>query len=239
MAESDVIRKIRALLELAGNNPNENERNAAQAKAEALQAQYNIDQAQLLTGSEEVNQEIAGVLIEVPWKGFVLQAVTTLYYTQAYKQRQNGNGKWEAVFIGTPTNRTLSIDMLKWLIKSIEKEAGDTFCLREDKLDFCNGAALKILDRARDIILFEQAEAKQEHTLANPIDCKRANQLVLVRTQITKINKDWMRDNVKGLTTGRTARPQMNDGFRAGSAYGSSVSLNKSTGGHKRIGMGQ
>lgn len=48
MDNNTILAKVQKLLALAGNNPNENEANAAYAKAQALIAEYNLDMSQSL-----------------------------------------------------------------------------------------------------------------------------------------------------------------------------------------------
>ena len=43
MSEQEIMNKVQKLLALAGNNPNENEAQAAYAKAQAIIAEYNLD----------------------------------------------------------------------------------------------------------------------------------------------------------------------------------------------------
>ena len=52
-AEEKIIQKIQNLLDLANNNPNENEAIAAALKAQELMAKYNIEMAQLDDKSED------------------------------------------------------------------------------------------------------------------------------------------------------------------------------------------
>ena len=57
MSESDVVRKVRKLLELARNNPSAEESAAAAAKAQELIEQHRIDEALLMAEQEKPAEE--------------------------------------------------------------------------------------------------------------------------------------------------------------------------------------
>lgn len=62
MTESNIISKIEKLLALAGNNPSENEAQAAMLKAQKLMAEHNLDMAQFENKSQEKKEAIAEYL---------------------------------------------------------------------------------------------------------------------------------------------------------------------------------
>lgn len=165
--ETDKItKKIKSLLSLAGNNPNENERNEAFQKAQSLLARHNLTMAQINFHDfegEPINTLQLDVKVE-PWRTLVLDAVSKIYYIDYYFSsgvRPSGFNKrrW-FVLVGTDTNIMTAKEIFSWLALAIKKEATrqypeSSYGIQSTRKalirSFCYGAAKSLIATANAI----------------------------------------------------------------------------------------
>lgn len=123
MANEKIIKKVKNLLDLANNNPSENEAIAAALKAQELMAKYNID-------SSEINGEdskeffhakyIIGAGHEMKkWKVKLSAIIARNFRVKTYFSRQG------VVFYGYKKDAEIAVEVFKFLY-----EAGNKFSVR-------------------------------------------------------------------------------------------------------------
>lgn len=233
--EQATIEKIKKLLALAGNNPNENERARAMEMAEKLMAEHNLEMSKLFLGEND-KAAIGNFVTDIPgddWHRHIGRAVCELYFCKLYLDQQL-SGKYNCAFIGTEINRQVAYEMALWLIATIKKEAKDTFEYKIDQEDFCSGAGQVIEQRAKELI-----EQKRREAANAPSDGK-ANQLMVIRKDLQNENDQWAIKNLN-LGRGRALSTRHNEAASAGQAFGKSVNLSRQVGAKaapKRIGQG-
>jgi len=94
MERNDTIRKIKNLLELAGDNPNENEAKAAALAAQRLIAKHDIKDSELMTTYEEAIKEIeSGSYKGNPWAVRLGRAIADNFRCRMYLT-YNGTRSW-------------------------------------------------------------------------------------------------------------------------------------------------
>ena len=133
----DTIRRIKALLELAGNNPSEQEAQAAALAAQRLIAQHHINNNELLMTAEEAIEEIkSGNYKGNPWAISLAHAVADnfrcrLYLTyegyKSYYTNRTTKTDERIVFMGYETDATAAKETFDRLF-SIGNRLADKEC---------------------------------------------------------------------------------------------------------------
>jgi len=214
---NNIIAKINKIKALAGNNPSEHERARATEMVNALMAQYNISLVQLHQNNEEIGSEYTDIETH-NWQNYVCSAVAKLYYVKYFRNRNAGQTRYHAAFIGTPTNRAAAINIAEWLIAMIIKEAKDTFVYKTDQNDFADGAAIRIWERASEI------QTSQQKGLDNHIPNTTQNELMVVRNALESANQQWADQNLH-LRGGRGIKLSNTIATHAGREYGNGLGL--------------
>lgn len=124
MANEKIIKKVKNLLDLANNNPSENEAIAAALKAQELMAKYNIDSSAI--NGEEDSKEffhakyIIGAGHEMKkWKVKLSAIIARNFRVKTYFSRQ------DVVFYGYKKDAEIAVEVFKFLY-----EAGNKFSVR-------------------------------------------------------------------------------------------------------------
>lgn len=143
-----IAAKIRKLIGLAGNNPNEHERKEAMEKALAMLQEHNMTMDDVERLRE---RKVAPLLVSIsaidPWERAVAQAACELYYCRLLMHRTK-HSKGLAI-LGTPENATVAAEIGKWLVSSIASEAKKFYREEKNRLSFKKGAAYAVLTRER------------------------------------------------------------------------------------------
>lgn len=208
-----VIEKIRKLLALAEGNANEHEREVAMRFAMDLLGKHNLSIAQM--EKESLTHSVCAIEGQFRlerWIQHILDAVCELYYTDYYISVRR-----TAMFVGTPENIAVTIDVAAWLIESIRKESNRLYRDNHQRRSFRLGAAWKIMLRAIDLTVDEKVSVNSNRSGTN---------LVVVRNQLERANEDYM----SKLTLRQTTRRRVfidQDSFDSGSEYGAGVALGK------------
>ena len=120
MSNEKIIEKIKNLLDLAGNNPNEHEAMAAALKAQELMAKYHID------SSEVEGQELTEEIIESElfvgsgdkWKFRLASVIATNFCCKVYYK-----GKEIIVFYGHKKDAEIATQVFRFLFETGNKLA--------------------------------------------------------------------------------------------------------------------
>ena len=107
--ESRVLRIVRKLLDLAGNNPNEAEARSAAEKAHALLLEHNLDmQAVRASGgtgdSDYVKHTGYHARVRTPQQKFILPLLQQFFHIRVVRSRERRGGDVTFYFVGTRTN---------------------------------------------------------------------------------------------------------------------------------------
>lgn len=173
--QAKIIERVKKLLALGGNNPNENERAIAMERAHRLIAKYNLDLASL-TAEEKAKQEpyVREAYINPPMKGnaaarTIAQSVAKLYFCKMFYHSAGTNkGDWLS-FVGRKTNVAIAISITQSAIYALQSEGREHGSkIRGFMTNFMNAASLRVFARCNQLI--KEAEAgtlKEEGTTKN------------------------------------------------------------------------
>lgn len=124
MANEKIMEKIKNLLDLANNNPNENEAMAAALKAQQLMAKYDVDMQQIKTeDSEEIFHAVCKNTAKhemKKWKFGLAGVIAKNFCCEYYVS--NGTA---VVFYGYRKDAEIAAEVFKFLY-----EAGNKFAVR-------------------------------------------------------------------------------------------------------------
>lgn len=225
--EHAITEKIRKLLALAGNNPNENERNRAMEMAEKLMAEHNLEMSKIFLGDAD-KSAIGNFITDISgdsWERFIGRAVAELYFCKLYLNVQyNPRKETFCALVGTEINRQIAYEMALWLIATIKKEAKDTFFGKSDQEDFCFGAAQIVEKRAKEII-----ENKKREGMAAPTGDQK-NALMVLRKDTAKANDDWYNRAFPGSGFVSSVSTRHSEAAGAGKAFGAGIGLERGVG---------
>jgi hypothetical protein len=131
MAENDcekMLDRVRKLMALAGNNPNEAEAQAAANKAAALLAEYNLTLADVEAkeGDEFVIEQDL-MTSSYPWRRQIANAVAHLYFCRYFYQPvKKGKSKYDIhCFAGAPHNVQVAKMMFDYLHRAVDRLANE------------------------------------------------------------------------------------------------------------------
>lgn len=231
MAEERVIEKIRKLLALANNDgATEGERDNALRMAHNLLAKHNLSMSALEEPEEErqrVNEEFYGR----PWAATVAQAVAKLFFCKYYVAKSHRKNMVHHFFVGKESNSITALEMSKYLVASIKKEAarqmrarGETIAWRRS---FATGAANRIQQRVWDI---QQATKGQKTSTGTGLILADVYEMEL------EANEAWLKERGTELVTSKSRGKEPGSGYHEGSTYGNGLGLQPQVGGALRIG---
>jgi hypothetical protein len=119
-----MLERVKKLLNLAKNNSSEEEATAANEKAHAILAEYNLSMSDVQTTEidrDEV-ETLGGLYTSVhPWRRPIARAVAEMHFCK-YLYR-NANGKQEHMFVGTKANATVASMMSTYLFETVDRLA--------------------------------------------------------------------------------------------------------------------
>ena len=224
-ADIKIIDKVKKLLNMAGGDAagGEHERDTAMKMALKLLAKHNLSMADCQT----VKEGRLSVTMEAelcPWRKVVGGAIAKLFFSSFYFQRVPGKQRNRFTFVGLESNIETSLQMTKFLIKSLTREVklqraahGYTSAW---ETSFFNAASIRISQRCYAI----RAEAEAESTpaagtglvLASLYAQEEASNLRHIAEEMGLV-----------LKTGKPSKMSFGDlnGAAAGREFGDNVSL--------------
>lgn len=125
-----LLKRIKKLLALAGNNPNEAEAAAATEKVHALLAEHNLSMTDVKTTTEEDKDEVAiqgsTYTSTHPWRRPLARTIAEMNFCRyLYIQHRFPKEQTEHIFIGTPININVATMMFDYLTKAVERFANE------------------------------------------------------------------------------------------------------------------
>lgn len=219
IANKPIAEKIRKLLALADRdrNSHEHERNVAIQAAMDLLAKHNLSMAQVHTATLDFQpEEIHADFKLDPWVRIILSASCRMYYTSYYisgVRHWNGRIERYPVFVGTPENIHVTINMASWLINSVRLESNRTYRDAYERRSFRLGAADRIFERASNLVEKEKSAAATSGT-----------DVMIIRNQLERANQEFLAKKNLGTFRGRSV--YLDDkAYADGEDYGNQVGL--------------
>lgn len=228
--------KIQKLLNLAGNNSNESEREQAMEMAQKLLAQHNLSIKDVHGLGKPEQDDSLDVRVE-KWVTNILHGVCKLYYCSLLTSYRRGKKCY--VLIGTTENINVAKDIFQWLIESIKNESKVRVKAFKEEYRFNrlrNPSANEVnlyrnsfrLGAATSIYYKAQDMTKRDH---NPSG-GGTNQLMVIRNELESANEQAMREMFPYLVTRKQRSSSVHGGaYQAGQSYGNSLNLGKQVGG--------
>ena len=213
----DIREKIRKLLALAGNNPNEAERTEAMRMAETLMERHDLDEddvviAGAINAVTETTTQING---SFTWRSLIVQGIAQSYGCRAYRRR-TGYRERVMVVVGYNHHIDVVLDVANWLMELVRREAKAAYPKQTAEQNaFMLGAATRIYNRCVD----DAARRKRElqHT-------PETN-----KNQLMRLNAvDAYYEGLGLRSARRTSGSSGSKGaYENGSAFGNNAGLNR------------
>jgi hypothetical protein len=187
-ASDAVIARIRKLLALSANNPNENEAALAAEKAQELMEEYNISSlSDATTDNARSDERKQGGLY--PWQRSLWEAVAKLHFCMYWSEKGLEKGaKYQHRMLGSKVNVLSATLMAEYLQDAVERMARDrvnnkgALFFTKDSIAYRTGLADRLSMRLNDKRYRKEAEARQQAanpatsnalTILNVIDAER------------------------------------------------------------------
>jgi hypothetical protein len=226
VAESPIIRKVRALLAKARGTENEAEATLFAAKAAAMLQEHNLTESELGTAEskEDLIQLHCPSVDTNPWRMDVYGGLAHLYFGSIYITSYVDKAlklRRAIVIVARPHNAEIIKSMAEYLVATTLRLAKEYSPHRRDRLQFEKACGHRIAARLRDMA--KAAEAPQ-------LTSGGSNLPALYKTELQLVN-----DKVEAITGGKTARGSTrltgSAAERAGRSAGNSVNLGQQLGG--------
>ena len=223
-----LIERIRRILALAGNNPNEHERDAAMAKAQALLLDHNISMKEVdHTDDADVKiGEWTQVTRNGQWSRRIAAAVGRLYLA-GYLYTSFGK-KVQHTFVGTETNCKIASEVSAYVIEVVYREGA--IAMRRAGASnaywtsFVNSASHRIRARVGEMIAAASRSTTKESE-------SRALAVLDLYAQAERTAREYI-EAMANVKTAK-ARPEQFkslEGWEAGRAFADKVPLNQQVG---------
>jgi hypothetical protein len=220
-----LLERIRKLLRLAQNNPNEHEAAVALSRAHKLCAQYNLSLTDMedKPAKEDPYAEHAEDRTRArPWMRTICSSVASLYFCKFYTMRKPGGRGRQFYFVGRTTNVAIARMISEMVLNVIAQEAKRFSPVTSDRNSFRNGAAQRIRERC-DALL---AEAMRDETKS-----ETGTALVLASVYARErqgVAAYLQQRGVQLIARNTRSRSASNHAFGAGRSAGDRVNLRPS-----------
>lgn len=225
-----VIERVKKLLALASNNPNENEASAASAKAMDLLAAWNLDmhivaKAEKKGTSNRADEKTFGGFYK--WQTAIWTAVSELNFCMYWRLKGEGRDKRDSFsyshrVLGRQENVIATQVMAEYLQQTVERLAQDKVRaegrgpLSREMIAFREGMADRLVERLNDLRR-ERLAADKAKQAAEQAAYGAANPTVstaLVLQDVINTESDLNNDHLMGWEPGTTARRRAEDAAR-------------------------
>jgi len=230
MIEDKIIDRIRKILALAGNNPNEHERDTAMKMAQKLLAKHNLSMEEIEFSGQAAEEVIEDGDLYVPHSYIktLSVAVGKLYFCNTLRIVSRSH-RQRFIFIGRESNVATSREIFAYVIKAIEAEAR-TQARRQSDIgfnryvrSFCNGASVTICDRVRQLL---RETEQQRHPTSTGRDLVLAD--VYAQRQAEAEKYIAQRYQTKPAANSRMQLGRSITAHENGTAFGRTVNLHRS-----------
>lgn len=220
------IERIKKLLALANNNPNEAEAEAAMAKAQEMLEAHNLDMSVIgntAQGRPRADQKQKGGLYG--WQRSLWQAVAEMNFCNYWSIKGLKAGStYEHRILGSSVNVLSTQLMSEYLQQAIErlaqqwaKENGLKSVFVREAIAYREGMAARIVERLqaereRKLAEERRKEAERKAAANHPGAAPTTSALTLV--DVTRDEADLNNDYINGWEEGTTAQNRRNDEAR-------------------------
>ena len=214
-----VIDKVKKLLALASNNPNENEASAASAKAMELLESYNLDMATIGDNKNPSQRDTLkhnGGLYG--WQRELWRAVAELSMCLYWCEKGLGRGqKYQHKILGSHVNvvsATVLSDYLQSTVERLAKEwandNGFQSVFVREAIAYREGMARRLVERLQDLRRErldedERKQREQQAAAQRPANAGAGGGTGLVLASVIQTEQDLNRDYFYGYEPGTTA----------------------------------
>lgn len=208
--------KIKKLLALAGNNPNQQEAEAAFLKAQEMLLQYKIEMHEI-EGTDVTNVKIVDVesrqAANTPWARHLADIIATNFRTMIYYSKWPGRRSMNPVFFGEQEDAEIACSMYEYAVVWLNKTASNYATMMRVKHGIVKGVKQDF------IIGFLKG---LEDKFAEQIKSKEQYALVLVVPQ--KVKEEYSKLNLKAVASSGTIRSHgstkaLQAGYQAGRSF--------------------
>lgn len=240
--QSEMARKVRALLAKANGTENEAEAAAFAAKAQELLNKHNLDLEAIMrqggTG-EEVTEVLVKTMYTDIWRISIFHEAAELYFCKIYIDRwvDDRGGKYKVrkgvKIVGKPHNLAVAEPMIEYLISTVRHLSTAYSKQRAEYLAFERGCGMRIAERLRIMNLEAQERAAREagHLSIEAAASAGGNLPALIRSELALA--DSFMDKL-GLSKTRASSTNVGgDHAAAGRAAGDKVSFSGQVGGSR------
>ena len=162
---SSIVEKVKKLLLLAQNNPNEHEANAAAARAAALIAEYNLEHIQNISDDFTFSYDDTGEEDFPLWYYYVVLGVQEMYTVRCRIIQEVGNNRVQ--WYGTEASIDAAIATFNFTTTYIKMKAETARREHRGKKkwfqDYCYGAAQRFWEDTKQ--QFRQATTEESYAL--------------------------------------------------------------------------
>lgn len=187
-----IISQIQKLLALAGNNPNEHERNAAMEKAFELLGKHNLTMAQVKS-SKKSRLHTTNIKAD-KWRRTIVAAISKLYYTKSLIQRMGT--KDLIVLVGREDNVRTTELITEWLIDAIRREGNSRFTSNRQRISFRLGGAAMVTMKALQLMEMEKQKASYNEFVQKLWNKEPGTSLVKVREDLEAENAEIIKEEI-------------------------------------------
>jgi hypothetical protein len=222
--EDKILRRAKALLAMSEDASSEHEATLAMSRLHKMLAQYNITVHDLHDKPEEVGEQ-GFESIRWPWRNWVVNGVSSLYFCEHYLVPTKKN-YCEYFIVGTETNRLFAQGIIESIFRTIDREGRKQSKIHHGKVDshfitsFNKGAGMRIYRRCNELI-----DAAKEGTLEDE-DGNNMPMLLDVYSQHIEINKAFTSGMSIKLSKSST-RSSDAAGYAAGKKAADKVQLSR------------
>lgn len=206
-----IMRRVRKMLAMAEGKANANESATAAAMAERLMRKYQLSQAEVL--AQEIDKDAVaedvvdnGTKTMPRWVDWISVGCARANECEV---RRRGNGAH--VFYGVAGDSEVAAEMMRYLVKEVNRLARAFPGDRRAKGQFRTGAA----------------SALQERLLAIAAERKREFEQTATGTSLVLRKQDVIRQSAGAFRYRSSGRHRVYDGYSQGRAAGDRISLNK------------
>jgi hypothetical protein len=216
-----LIEKVKKLLALAGNNPNENEAAAAMERASRLMAQHNLTASQINTNDndriEDKTTETGG--IKQKWARYIWNSTAKLNFTY-YFYSHIPHFPDVHNLIGTRANVETTKIMAVYLIETVERLAYEAPIPGTQRTAFKLGAATRLAQRMEKLKR-DREQGKEQTTSSNNLPAL-AN---LYQVHETDNKQFYLEKHGKVCGKGQRASTKNHNAFALGMQAANNISL--------------
>lgn len=230
LVKEKVLSRVRKMLALANNEAaSEGERDNALRMAHAALAKYNLTIGDAEVEGEPRIEDKAQISPH-PWARYLIAAIAELYFCKTLFYRYRDKRQVHH-FIGRQSNVATAIEMCKFIVASINKEARRK--AKENpytpgyERSFCKGAATSVFYRCKEI----QSTAEQQ-----PQTPTTGTALVLASLYRTELEKNALVIAEKHGTLKQMkskSRAADHGAYNSGKQYGATLNLNRQVSGSR------